>query len=165
MKNGMKNLWNHFKDSICFHDFKCFYDRLKIDGIAVSPSKLNVHLFILLFRLNILKANTLAIAFLKCKYCLCPCFKCRPVCYFCTLPWNSHSNLLKAAGLNTGLYKEMKLFHQTPLPPSFPKALCCESSVRKRLHENIVFESLVKMQHCVEVWILSKNHETSLTPY
>lgn len=24
MKNGMKNLWNHFKDSIRFHDFKCF---------------------------------------------------------------------------------------------------------------------------------------------
>lgn len=34
MKNGMKNLWNHFKDNVCFHDFQMFL-RLEIDGIAI----------------------------------------------------------------------------------------------------------------------------------
>lgn len=35
MKNGMKNLWNRFKESTCFHDFKCFLERARTDGLAI----------------------------------------------------------------------------------------------------------------------------------
>lgn len=44
MKNGMKNVWNHLKDSICFHDFKYFFDVRVLQGFfSIALTALNSH--------------------------------------------------------------------------------------------------------------------------